>query len=203
MALCCGRLGQYADQLHWVSVARSCMGSASQGYLDVQLTYSMAFAHAMLGRPDLAVDATTRLDGRLAGQSHWLVQSWALWKADLLLLSGRRTEALDTALRELDRNAFSLLSESFAGPFARWVALTTERTSNPAAASEIINRLADRIFDYDALDQVEILCAKHYVTSHLNRVSWELPSELREKLEGLTPAIRVQLGRWEMLPRSP
>jgi DNA-binding SARP family transcriptional activator/tetratricopeptide (TPR) repeat protein len=202
MALCCGRLGRYADQLHWVTLARGCLGSASPEYLEIQLTYSMAFAHAMLGRPDLAVDAITRIEGRLFGQSHWLVQSWALWKADLLLLSGRRTEALDTALRELDRNGFSLLSESFAGPFARWVALTSERTNDPVAASDIIDRLADRIFDYDALDQIEILCAKNYMSSHLNRVGGVLPSELGAKLESLTPAIRVHLGRWEMLPRS-
>src|SRR5439155_4991409 len=131
----------YADQLYWVSVARGCMGPESRGYLDVQLTYSMAFAHAMLGRPDLALDATAQLEARLQERSHWLSQSWALWKADLLLLCGRRTEALNTALEELERIAFCLPSESFAGPFARWVALTSERTNDPSAASEIVNEL--------------------------------------------------------------
>jgi DNA-binding SARP family transcriptional activator/tetratricopeptide (TPR) repeat protein len=201
MALCCGRLGRYAEQLHWASMARSCLGSTSHGYLDVLLTYSTALAHAMLGRPDLAIIEIARLEDQLFGEPPWVAQAWAFWKADLLLLSGRRTEAFDTALRELDGDEFNLLTEAHAGPFARWVALTSERTNHSVAASDVIDGLADRIADYDALDQVEILCAKQYLSSHAYREARELPSELSAKLDALTPSIRVQLGMWEMLPR--
>jgi DNA-binding SARP family transcriptional activator/type II secretory pathway predicted ATPase ExeA len=202
MALCCGRLGRYADQLHWVSLARGCIGSASQGYLESMLMYSTAFAHAMLGRPSFAVAAITGIERTPSTQSPWLVQACALWKADLLLMSGHRMEAIDTALQELQRNSFCLLSESFAGPFARWVALTSERTKNYTIASEIIDKLAHRICEFDALDQVEILGAQHHMSCQANSVTRELPKQLREKLEHLTPAIRVQLGILEMLPHS-
>jgi DNA-binding SARP family transcriptional activator/type II secretory pathway predicted ATPase ExeA/tetratricopeptide (TPR) repeat protein len=203
LALCCGRLGHYSEQLHWVNVARSYLDPASHGYLDVQLTYSMALAHAMIGRADLAIITIAQLEPRLSGEvPSWIVQAWGLWKADLLLLCGRKAEAQDTAFRELERHAFNLLSDAYAGPFARWIALTSERTNNSVMAFNVVSQLAERIAVYDALDQVEILCAKHYLSCRLSYVGAELPSELRAKLASLRPSIRAQLERWEMLPGS-
>ncbi len=203
LALCSGRLGRYGEQLRWVSVALGCLASPPQGYLEVQLIYSKAFAHAMLGRPDLALSAITGLHDHHLQQHPWMVQAWGLWKADLLLFCGHRTEALDTALQQLEVDAFKPLSEAFAGPFARWVALTAERTQNHATASAVIKMLADRIVRYDAIDQVEILCAQHYLRSRSKPLGGELPSDLRAKLEELPPSIPIQLRRCEMLPNQP
>jgi hypothetical protein len=166
------------------------------------LTYSTAFAHAMLGQPNLAIDAITLLERGLSTQLPWLVQACALWKADLLLLSGRRNEALEAAVQELERNSCSLLSESFAGPFARWVALTSECSNNSAAAARVIGELVDRVREYDALDQVEILCAQHFLSTASTRFSGGLPGELADKLEKLPQAVKVQLGRLGMLSLS-
>jgi hypothetical protein len=64
---------------------------------------------------------------------------------------------------------------ALAGVFARWIALTCGFT-NPSVARDILDRLDASLDDYDALDQVEILCAK----SHCG---WGETEELAERIE--------------------
>jgi DNA-binding SARP family transcriptional activator/tetratricopeptide (TPR) repeat protein len=203
MALCYGRLGRYADQLAWAAKAELTPMADFAGFSEIQWAYNQAFAHAMMGSTNLALATIKSLDARLTGPiGGWVLQAWALWRADLLLLCKQRCEAVASARSGLIDNSFELRAHTFAGPYARWLALATNSRHETAIATEKLNRMANALANYDALDQVEILCA-------ISRVKglppWsDVRLQLEEKLNRLPPAVRVQLKMLDQfLPALP
>jgi hypothetical protein len=138
------------------------------------------------------------LEARLVGPiPNWMLQAWGMWKADLLLLCGRRDSAVAWARRTLAQDDYSLLSRCFAGPYSRWIGLTLSSEEERSAARQRLLGMVERISQYDALDQLEILCATR-------RLAPEQVSayDIDERLNRLPPAIRSQLLALEQLPHS-
>jgi len=123
-----------------------------------------------------------------------MLQVWSFYKADILWLSGKRAEALKIAGTELKRRSYILLSNSFAGPFARWIALTHQERDNVSRARLLLENLVSELESYDALDQAEILLALRIVTSQEGIVDPSVESRLSERLLALPHAVRAQLG---------
>jgi len=201
IALCCGRLGRYSDQLNWACRAPMVTSADFAGFVEIQLAYSQALAHTMRGRPDLALPIMTALDHRLLGPvPPWILQAWALWKADLLLLCKQRQEAMAIARNALVSEEFALRSSAFAGPYARWLCVSSQSSRERSHAETILRGMAGQIGYYDALDQVEIFCALDLVTGNEERSEWK--EELARRLHRLPAAVKSQLIGLEVLSSS-
>lgn len=199
MALCCGRLGRYSEQLEWACKAPLTNSPDFAGFVEIQVGYSQAFAHAMRERIDLALKAISDLESRLVGPIPvWMLQAWSLWKADLLLLCKQRSEAIATAQTALREQSFVLHSPAFAGPYARWLSILEESGDDRDTHFEILREMAARVSEYDALDQVDILCALRSRQPVGMRGS--IQEELRSRLDTLPTAIKSQLISLGMLP---
>ncbi len=198
IALCCGRLGRYSEQLEWAFKAPLANGPDFAGFVEMQVAYSQAFAHAMRERADLAFNAMSNLELRLVGPiPAWMLQAWSLWKADLLLLCKQRAAAVLTARASMQEHSHVLHSTSFAGPFARWLSILEEDGSELETYSSVLGKMAARIDEYDALDQVEILCALRSRQSIAIQGSTQ--DQLMGRLQHLPAAIRSQLISLGML----
>jgi tetratricopeptide (TPR) repeat protein len=198
IALCCGRLGRYSEQLAWADKALLPTRPEFAGFSEIQWAYNQAFAHAMLGRSDLAITTIQSLESRLTGPiGRWVIQAWGLWKADLLLLCNQQTEAIASARFALVDYSFELQTPAFAGPYARWLNLATESAVEKAIATETFRYMAGNLTGYDALDQLEILCA---ISLHENAVpSSGVRVLIQQKLNCLPGAVRAQLSRLKQL----
>jgi tetratricopeptide (TPR) repeat protein len=195
LAVCLGRLGRYSEQLQLATTAPRPIGPEFSGFFEVQLAYSTASAHAMRQRFDLAVEAINSLEARLVGPiPKWIHQAWSLWKADILHISKRPGEAVACAREALERNRFELQSSSFAGPFARWVALICVLDEKARLAWPILENLLDKLSAYDAIDQAEILSAAVYLDSQDGRGPVRYVGSLECRLATLPLAVRSQLS---------
>jgi len=133
---------------------------------DIQLTYSIALVHAMNGRISRATNAICTLEAKLPPQlPDSIAQRWLLWKADILMLAGLKVEAQETAKRAVSGYRLKWKSYGFAGAFARWAAITCLGTELEDAARDVLRQLEQELEEFDALDQLEILCANAYFGS--------------------------------------
>ncbi|MEP7227697.1 MAG: AAA family ATPase, partial [Gemmatimonadales bacterium] len=160
LALCCGRLGEYKNQLAWSKTAVSTVGVPFSGYIEIQAAYYASYAYAMTGHPRNAIDIMSRLRARVPYSiPPWLRQASLLFEADILYLTGQSDSALEAAREGLDYTTLALHSTSFAGMFARWLAMTPRAPEERQAADICLNSMVSNLDRHDALDQAEILCA--------------------------------------------
>ena len=199
LSLSYGRLGNHALQLEWASRAPDPWGAEFGGFIEVQLAYNRGVAQAMRGKPELIVEAISKLEARMeCPLPEWIQQAWQLWKADLVMLTGRRSEALGIAKAAVTRFGSAPLVSSFVGAFDRWLAVCCTTESEVANARRLINEHLGRLAEFDALDQVEILCgALHLTTNGLERM--ELEGELRDRVRRASPGVPALLRRLEFL----
>jgi DNA-binding SARP family transcriptional activator/tetratricopeptide (TPR) repeat protein len=205
VALCCGRLGRYVDQLAWTQEVPPFKGADFAGFVEIQLAYSRAFAWAMRGRADQIAPIVDALEGRLVGPiPAWMLQGWYMWKADLLLLGKQPELAISTARAALTSSQFVLLSPAFAGPYSRWLGLTVGTTQDETRARQTLKAMVDQIDHYDALDQVEILCSLARLESKdafgAKDTFGAVWREITERLDRLPTAIQSQLSALGQLP---
>jgi hypothetical protein len=195
LALCSLRLGEYKEQLEWSATA-SQAGQFSQ-YQGVQVAYYRAFALAMLGDSTGAVRAFSTLESRVFPESPpWLIQAWKLLRADILSLSGHHTAALSQGRDAVGLPRPVLHSASFAGAFARWLALTSQQEEIECATRPILDGLEAKLEDLDTIDRVEVLCAQLLVQGAKDA---ERKFHLQRYLAGLSPAVASQLTRLGVL----
>ena len=198
LALCHGRLGNYAEQGKWAAWGQQFVGETFIGYREVRLGLTGAFSYAMLGATEPALSALDRVASRIpAHTAPWIVQAWKLGRADILRLCGMKREAIREAATVMDHDG--LLNASCAGPYARWlVALAVAKEQ----ASEIeleVRSMKHRLNAYEALDQVEILAAELGLLAHTGRAA---PAKLKacrrhieERLSRFPAAVSQQLAR--------
>jgi len=169
----------------------------------VQLAYYKGVAQAMRGRSNAIGAIITTLEARMeCALPEWIQQAWQLWKADLMMLTGRRPEALAIAKAAATRFGPTPLVASFVGAFDRWLAVCSTTESEIAAARRLINDHMDRLTDFDALDQIEILCgAVHVARSGLERL--EIERALQDRVRRATPGVSILLQRLEFLSNQP
>ena len=131
---------------------------------DVTLTYSTGMVHALNGNITGALTAVSRLDARLPRDIlPALLQRWLLWKADILMIAGAHNDAMATGSIAVKGYDFELRSLGFAGAFARWTAMTCRGDEQECRARLVLASLESDIEQFDAMDQLEILCAASYL----------------------------------------
>ena len=81
---------------------------------------------------------------------------------------------------------------SFAGTFARWLALSVEGQASLCIAKRHLTALSDSIHQLDAIDRVEVTCAR-LILEDENKA--ELESTLRRYLARLPGAVVNQMCR--------
>jgi hypothetical protein len=189
LALCLLRLGDYKDLLERTNQVAP--AGPSSRYQVIQVSYCRAFAFAMLGDTDAATQEFASLDARIPpGGPAWLIQARHLLGADILYLCGEHGTALSQAQGAIGTPPI-LHAPSFAGPFARWLALTSEGRSLTESLSILCN-LSERMSELDSLDRVEILLARRFLGEP---GSAGMEDMLLENLASLPPAVATQLRR--------
>jgi hypothetical protein len=165
----------------------------------VQAAYYQAFALAMRGDTGGSLQTIATLDARIPPESPpWLTQAWKLLRADILCLCDQQEAALSQAKEALALPHPVLRAPSFAGAFARWLALVAEREGTLDSIRSILEDLGRKLDGFDALDRVEITCAR-LIASGSAIVAGRLHTELAGQLLELSPAVVTQLGRLGVL----
>jgi tetratricopeptide (TPR) repeat protein len=199
LALCCGRLGEYVDQIEWAKRGGRHFGPTFIGYNEVQVAYYTAFGLAMRGENSAAIQAVTSLDNRIpATAPAWLLQAWKLSKADVFYLCGQHATSFSVARDALDYPHSRLHSRSFAGGFARWLALVARNDHRESEAALTIEELRHSSESLDALDQVEVLCAASLVSGS-SVTHMDLRQQISTKLAALPVSVAEQLKRLGVL----
>jgi hypothetical protein len=199
VALCCGRLGDYEEQVRWAQLAVGLLGSSFTGYRDIQVAVALGFGNAMLGREDEARQALERMILRLpTNLPAWMEQAWHLGRADVHQLLGRRKEALAAATQATLNG--ELHSDGFAGAFARWTAILALEHGTTTLAWDRVRPLRRNLHRYDALDQAEILAACTWMGcgTDARDAAAKVAAERRKlgaRLVELPQAVSVQLAR--------
>jgi DNA-binding SARP family transcriptional activator/tetratricopeptide (TPR) repeat protein len=197
-----GRLGRYEEQLTRAKDLPGWHTSGFSGFSELQITFSIAAAYALLNRKGEALDAINKQEGRLPSRvPQWVLQAWFLWKADVLAFADHWVDSVAMARSALNDHSFTLQSSAFAGSFARWTAIVTELDDDHLQGQRIIQELAYTSDAYDAVDALEIHCAK----AHLDHVTGT-PSErdinkVLMMLKSFPPAVTTQLSRLRILDR--
>jgi hypothetical protein len=126
-----------------------------------------------------------------------MLQAWGLYKADVLFLAGQHSAAVLAGRKAIGEPPM-LRSSFFAGRFCRWLAMVSEDPPEVVTHRKHIIRMVQELQNFDAVDQVEIMCA--YAMSERQPES-KAPRNplLREKLKDLPQAISDQLFRLGML----
>ena len=99
----------------------------------------------------------------------------------------------------LSDHSFAMQSPAFVGSFARWTAIVTEFDDEHLRGQRIIQALAEASEAYDAIDAIEILCAKTHLDYVTGKPTEGGISELLMKLETFPPAVTTQLSRLRIL----
>lgn len=198
IALCCGRLGMFVEQLDWVGRAPRTSSLEVTGFKDIQLAYCEASACAWLGKPARSCESIAQIEAHLSDQlPSWMHQGWAFWKADVLSLLGMNSQATLQAAQALAEYNFELLSPAFAGPFARWLSRTAGSDTGRERALALVRGMLEKLGSFDELDQAEILCSWRLLTGSKDAVYL---NALRRRLSRLPAHITEHLRRQAFLP---
>jgi tetratricopeptide (TPR) repeat protein len=196
LALAYVRLGKFEDQLKCAEQTPRLFESGFADWSDIQLAYAVALAHGVNGRVTKMREVISDLEARLPPHiSATIRQRWLLWKADVLLIAGLKDEALDTGTRAVRGYDMKLESNGFAGVFARWTAMTSLGDAYESVAEKVLTELEHRVEEFDAIDQLEILCANAYF--HPGS-SARYADRIAEKARRLPPATAMLLRRLGM-----
>jgi tetratricopeptide (TPR) repeat protein len=196
-ALCYGRLGDYAMQLFWSARGEPHAPDSSEGD-KMLMEYTAAHANAMQGLDREALKFTQDAVA-LESSYPWLRQAWRLRRADICRLVGKEKDAFREGELATVAEGMVLHSESFAGPFARWIALIGVTQPESAVFREKLLELAEGVDNLDAIDQVEVLAAAAYLAFHLG-LAWETYQQgMNARLKTLPRAVEDQLGRLGIL----
>ncbi|MBA3445071.1 MAG: AAA family ATPase [Gemmatimonadales bacterium] len=200
IALCCYRLGEYAEAVQWCMRAAETFGSRFAGYIECQIAQYVGCSHAIQGECKKAFEAIDRLDSRIPRTvPAWMKQAWLIAKADILFLAGQHLDAFAVARQAIGEPYPVLYSDFFAGGFARWLALSTEGTFAEAEARNQIDRMARSLETFDAIDQVEVLCAGTVLGNASGNALSDSSRLIRVKLGYLPPATTQHLTRLGVL----
>jgi tetratricopeptide (TPR) repeat protein len=202
LVLYLSRLGKYEEILTRAKDLPGWHTSGFTGFSELQITFAIAVAYALLNRKGEALDAISKQECRLPSHApEWVMQAWFLWKADVLAFAEHWTESMSVARSALTDHSFTLQSSAFAGAFARWTALVTELDDDCLQGRHIIQALADSSDAYDAIDALEILCAKAHLDSRTGRASEEDIKKVLVTLKFFPPAVSTQLSCLGILDR--
>nr|MBA2291396.1 AAA family ATPase [Gemmatimonadales bacterium] len=124
-----GRLGRTSEQLHWSRLGLRCMPSGDNGIVSLSAAYERSVALCLDSRTNEAVAEIHDLENRFKhSATAWIEQAWQLIKADIYQLAQNGRKALTIGAVATSGSNDVLHLNDFAGPFARWKALTAVKS---------------------------------------------------------------------------
>ncbi len=202
LAVAHGRVGNACKQLEWAITATRCLGPMDFGMVALSAAYETGLGLAFSGRSAEARATIDAADARFhSSPTPWVAQAWRLMKADVLLLTGDQRRAIASGKGGTTGKYDRLLLDDFAGPYARWTALTA-LNSMPDNATARIQELRKSLDRYDAKDQVEILAAEAMLMTASGRDAVSTWREVENRLERLPDTIRTMMRRFGMLEET-
>jgi tetratricopeptide (TPR) repeat protein len=201
VALTCFRLGEYEEAIEWCKLVAGTFGAHFGGYDECQAAMYAGNSYALRGEHRMAQQAIDRLESRMPPTTPaWMIQAWHLYKADILYILGDYPHALQIGREAIGADYPLLLSSSFAGPFARWVFHTSVGTSLQPKARAQIEEMMGSLDTYDAVDQVEILCAEIGILNAVGGAAVNrFEAVIRGKLASLPGSVPELLRRLGMV----
>lgn len=190
LSLCSFRLGDTRGQVRWGEWALRRHPENIDTFGETTYIYHLAIGYALSGETHKAFDALAAGDsaaGRLAPR--WARQSWLLSRADVLTVLGRRQDAAQAAREATGTEFNGLLSDSRAGPYARWKAKLARCAADAESARAEVLEFVARGEQYDALDRAEILAAATLLGQLTNNDVSRESQALRQALSQLPEAV--------------
>jgi tetratricopeptide (TPR) repeat protein len=193
LAGCYGKLGRYDDQLRCALDVAKTNQALNIYFARAQLASSLGLALAAMGRLDAMRAAIQESDHQLnTGVDPYVTQAWRLWKADILATAGLFDEASREGAKAIFDYDLRLLCSALAGPFARWLAITCVDPPHQEEAASILAEMESNLDSFDALDQIEILCARlQHGSDDIGRLLEELHLRTRRVPETALAPLRV------------
>ncbi len=199
-AIAQGRLGNYRKQHEWGAKTIKPLAASALDPERMRTGWAVGMAMAMLGQAS-AIDEFRACLPVIGDQTApWIRQTVALMEADLHQLLGKRSQALRWAHQATTGENEHLHSTSYAGPYARWIALVSLSLGHRGEAVPRIEALLDRLEGYDCIDRAEILCAAIALGVDWGGKGHELTDAVRGMLSRLPTAVSDQLDRLGVLP---
>ncbi len=202
LAVAHGRIGNTLMQLEWARTATRCLGPMDFGMVALSATYETSLALVFDGRSAEARATVDAADGQFrSSTTPWVAQAWRLMKADILLLIGDQRRAIACGREATSGDYDRLLLDDFAGPFARWTALTGLYSKADNAMVQL-QSLRSSLERYDAKDQVEILAAEAVLATAVGSDATPIWLDVEQRLNNLPDTIRTMMHRFGMLEES-
>jgi tetratricopeptide (TPR) repeat protein len=173
-ALSHGRQGNRALQLDWAERSLSLSRDMTPRYQRLLAYYSKADANAALGYECEAERALLEMLQVADALIPWCTQAGHLYAAEVYRKLGRDRSAMWHGRYATSTVNHELQSLSFAGLYAKWIALVATQSSLQSDY-ERVAQLAARVSELDAPDQVLVACAIEALTERLGTRSTNLP----------------------------
>ena len=200
LALSFARLGDYTTAVNCADQALGPADTGGAARLCLTAMRGALIAHAMLRNTTRAERLLRRGAEMFSGSlSPGSSQAWYLYAADGFALLGRQHEAEQQALRATTGEFGRVHATFYVGPYARWLARISVLLHQVQAGHERLDALIQDLGRYDAIDQVELLCAKRWLCAQTDGMSSEYMELIESRLSELPAAVREQLQRMEMV----
>jgi hypothetical protein len=200
LAICLGRLGRFDEQTALLGEKVEFRSSEFGGFYEIQTLYAFALGLAYRGQRQRALEAVAAGEERFSGSlPGWMARAWTFWKADVLLMAGKRQEAIQTACDCLSEMSPQTCTPAFVGPYARWLGVTGRLRGDTRSIS-IVETFESEIERFDTVDQAEILCARRMLEMIGGNLSKKTAYTLEKQLDKLPGSLRHQLTVLEALP---
>lgn len=194
-----GRQGHYREQEAWgrrtISIARG-----MEDYtLYVRAATYVGEARAMQNERDALDSFRDLLSHAPTTNSTWGDQAVLLNEADILLLLGKYTLALECGKAGTSGPNGVVHNRGWTGKFARWITLTAIEGGESSRALGTVGHILGKLDQQDAIDQVEIACCYLLLVKNGAPGREEVRRRAAATLSRLPPAVSDWLDRLRML----
>jgi DNA-binding SARP family transcriptional activator/tetratricopeptide (TPR) repeat protein/type II secretory pathway predicted ATPase ExeA len=202
LALCLARLGRFNELDSLLETRIEFRAAEVCGFHEIQIMYATALGYASRGQGKLACDTVSGAEVRFSAPlPAWMVRAWTLWKADVLMIAGKREEAHAVAEGVVSQLTPGKCPAGFAGPYGRWIGVLGFEAGYTNGSDSVVRHLIRTgIERFDAMDQAEILCASRMIQMKTGRMGEENLAMLGTILRRLPAACTQQLVALGALP---
>lgn len=189
------RLGRYDEIDGWINLARSKIKETSPAAAKIALGSVLGWSGGFCANKAQSLQALELLRSAAATTDRrWVWASSTLMQADTLYLMGDKREALEMARYAIGSVQLAEPALSWAGPFARWLALSGSGLDSPSSFA-MLRQMFEQRQKYDRLDRAEIAGAFLVVAERVGAEIDAASQAMRLELASLPLACSRQVAR--------